>query len=310
MAALLGWSVERAPRRVRTALLGILPIAIMGGCDAVADLSAFDNARLAVRDAGSGASGSSGKSGSSGTSGSSVATGSSGMSSGETAGTDTSPDDGGVADATMPGDTSDGGGEDSSMPVSDSGPGGSTVDAFDAGPPNLLANPGFENGTSPWSTFTDNNGHSAALQQSTPGFAHSGMYSGWLSGRTATFQGIVQYITSNFVAGQKYTMSAYVRIAAVPDGGVDTSDEAGTQPLVSDTISLTAQESCEDDAGVVTTNYDPFQGGMANNQGWTQITGTITAPSCFKYTSVAVYVEGPAPSEDLYVDDVVFSVAP
>ncbi|HSY21273.1 MAG TPA: carbohydrate binding domain-containing protein [Polyangiaceae bacterium] len=278
------------------------------GCDAVADLSAFDDARLAVRDAGSGASGSSGKSGSSGTSGSSVATGSSGTSSGGTTGTGTSPDDAGVADATMPGETSDGGGDDGTMAIQDSGSGGSTVDAFDAGPPNLLINPGFEEGTSPWTTFTDTNGHSALLQTS-KNFPHSGTYSGWVSERTQTFQGAVQDITRVFVMGQTYTMSAYTRIEVASDAGADAPADAG--PMVSDSISLTVEYTCRDDAGTETTTYTPFTSGlMANNLSWTQATGTLPPITCFELDAISVYVEGPAPSNDLYVDDLVLTVKP
>jgi len=186
-------------------------------------------------------------------------------------------------------------------PIDDSGP-------VDAGHPNFFVNAGFENGsTPPWSTFTDGNGHSALLQVSTA-FVHSGMYSGWVSERTATFQGAVQDVTQHIVAGQAYQMSAWVMVQ--DPASVDAGEEAGPAAPISATIQLTAAVTCLEGDGSESTTYTPFVTSTATSSGWTQVSGLLSAMSCPKFASVSVYVEGPAVGVDLYVDDLFFSTSP
>ncbi|MBV9945677.1 MAG: hypothetical protein JOZ69_02390, partial [Myxococcales bacterium] len=66
----------------------------------------------------------------------------------------------------------------------------SSGDAGDAGGIDLIRNPGFEQGISPWTTFSD--GALIPTLAVSSRFAHTGTFSGWVSNRTQTFEGTVQ----------------------------------------------------------------------------------------------------------------------
>jgi hypothetical protein len=181
--------------------------------------------------------------------------------------------------------------------TSDEGDGNTSGDAMVADasdacgivPPNLLANAGFECGMTPWTGFAD-----IPLQiVSTP--VHSGHYACLVGLRSQTYDGPLQAVVAE--AGAAYQGSAWVMT-----GSLDTL-EAGTSVVP---VYMTATFNCADpwDAGEI---YIRVATGTATATGWTQIIGSMTLPAqCTPLTS-AIYLEGPPPGIDLYVDDVTFS---
>jgi glucuronoarabinoxylan endo-1,4-beta-xylanase len=144
----------------------------------------------------------------------------------------------------------------------------------------LAVNPGFEDGTTNgWYNF----GAGAITASNTT--AHSGMYSGEVTGRTATWQGIAQGFTSKVEIGKTYQVSAWVKLDNATSDSADLSfkmtDESGT-------------------------HYSPFAYGTVNNTGWTQITGKYTVKSNGLLMLLDLYVEGPASGVNFYVDDLSF----
>jgi hypothetical protein len=159
---------------------------------------------------------------------------------------------------------------------------------------NLIQNPGFELGTSPWYSFTSSIG--AALLQVSSQYAHSGTYSGWVSDRTATFQGTAQDLTQSATQGQTYAASAWVLVQNPGDAGTDAG-AIQDQPA-----SITVAATCLTD-GASNITYLQAGAAAANSSSWTKVSGSFTVPVC-TLTALQFYVEGPAVGIDLYVDDV------
>jgi hypothetical protein len=168
------------------------------------------------------------------------------------------------------------------------------VDACGITAPNLLANPGFECGISPWTQL----GQTAVEVTTT--VAHSGRYSCWATQRGAAYTGPTQLIVPALDAGQTYQGSAWTLVgaadaAANPDGADGSADIQ--------TVQLTFYATCAVDAG---RQYFRVASGTANTSSWTQITGSFTLPgTCTTPLEPGLYVEGPPAGVDLYVDDVV-----
>jgi hypothetical protein len=195
----------------------------------------------------------------------------------------TNPD--AVADATTPDAVADATGADAMAP-----------DADARAPVNILVNPGFESGVSPWTTFS--NGGQAATLTTTTAFAHSGSQSGMVSARTASFEGVVQDIRASAIQGQLYTVSAWALVQATPEAGAD----AGSMDPVDITVTSTCQGA---DGGVV--GYITAGSAQANGSTWVEVSGQFTVPVC-TLTTLLIYVAGPPPGVNLFVDDV--TVAP
>lgn len=198
---------------------------------------------------------------------------------------------------------------DSGDAVSSSDSADATADAADQGVSsgNLIQNPGFEVGISPWSTFGD--GTNVASITVSSAHAHSGTYSGWISNRTRTFEGASQDIRLAAVQGHTYTASAWALVgppldagaaddSGVADGGLD---DAAPPPSM-EPVDMTAAFTCVVD-GAAAVSYARVGGATATNLGWSQIVGTFTVPTC-TMTALQVYLEGPEPGVDLFVDDV------
>lgn len=148
-----------------------------------------------------------------------------------------------------------------------------------AGAQNLLTNPGFEYGNKTgWS-------HPLCDMRVTTEPVRSGNYSAYVYNRTEGWQGPRQSVLGKLEVGKTYRISAWVRL--------DNAD--------SDGIGLTVYQ--EDAAGTIyphphwTTGY---------RDRWVQLSGAFTLSATGNVTGLAVYVEGPAPGVNFYVDD--FSV--
>jgi hypothetical protein len=170
------------------------------------------------------------------------------------------------------------------------------TDDGDAGPVNLIQNPSFELGIFPWTTFSDG-ALSPTLAVSTAN-AHSGSFSGFVGARTQAYEGTVQEVGQSIVLGHTYTVTAWALVAVPADGGLDASDAAAAgQPVY-----VTAAINCLVDGSKV-TNYTEIGYALTSGSGWTRLFGTFTPPAC-TLSSMELYVAGPAPGIDLYVDDV------
>jgi hypothetical protein len=144
---------------------------------------------------------------------------------------------------------------------------------------NLLTNPGIEDGSTGWQV----NG-SGTLAAST-GIVRSGTRSLAITGRTASWNGPGQDVTSRMTTGKTYTTSVWVR------------SQSGT-PSAKATLALTAGG---------TTSYLPLTpAATVNANGWTQLSGTATPSWSGTLTRAVLYVETDAGTDSLYIDDASF----
>ena len=150
---------------------------------------------------------------------------------------------------------------------------------------NLVSNPDFELGVAPWSAAFGGT-LSVSVEQ-----AHSGTHAGKVSNRTQAYQGAHYDLTNVVTPGAQYTVSAWGRI-----GNGATS----TAPL-----KLTSLFKC---MGLADQYVTLRQVSAASDEVWTELKGGILAvpgSDACDIVQVLVYVEGPPPGYDLYVDDVV-----
>jgi pimeloyl-ACP methyl ester carboxylesterase len=147
---------------------------------------------------------------------------------------------------------------------------------------NLLKNPGFEDGDiTGWGTMGE---YELAVSDKQ---AHSGKYSVFCYKRTQYWQGPSQDFGSVLKEGNKYRISAWVRL--------DNAD--------SSFMKVTIRQV--DSGG---TNYNGIVEGTAYKDRWTQLSGSFTPMITGDLKTLNLYVEGPAAGVSFYVDDVV--VAP
>ena len=140
---------------------------------------------------------------------------------------------------------------------------------------NLLTNPGMESGTTGWSVF------GAGSQSSVTSPVHSGSRALSRTGRTASWNGAAQDVTSKLVNNASYTGSVWVRAAS-------GSPEARL------TLAVTAGG---------TTSYLTLDQKPITSGGWTQLSGTRSTSWSGTLTSATFYVETAAGTDNLYVDD-------
>ncbi|GAA4263303.1 family 43 glycosylhydrolase [Dactylosporangium darangshiense] len=141
---------------------------------------------------------------------------------------------------------------------------------------NLLTNAAMESGTSGWAVFG-----SGTLAANTA-VVHGGSQSLLLTGRTASWNGPGQDVTSKLTNGKSYATSVWVRT------------QSGT-PSAKVTLALTANGS---------TSYVQLTPAAAvNANGWTQLTGTATVSWTGTLTGATLYVETSAGTDSLYIDD-------
>jgi lysophospholipase L1-like esterase len=140
---------------------------------------------------------------------------------------------------------------------------------------NLLTNGNIESGTSGWSAF---GAGSIAVNTSV---VHGGTSSLLRSGRTASWNGPSEDVTSRLTNGQSYTASVWMRTqSGAPTGKV--------------TLAVTANG---------TTNYLGFAQGAVNSSGWTLLTGSRTVSWSGTLTSARFYVETTAGTDNFFIDD-------
>jgi len=140
---------------------------------------------------------------------------------------------------------------------------------------NLLTNADLESGTTGWSVW------GAGTQASNTSVVHGGTHSLLRTGRTASWNGPAQSVTSLLTNGGNYTASVWMRT------------QSGT-PTGKITLQVTANG---------TTNYLALAQGTVNASGWTQLTGTATVSWSGTLSSATLYVETAAGTDSFYVDD-------
>lgn len=142
--------------------------------------------------------------------------------------------------------------------------------------PNLVANPGFENGTtSGWFTW---DGQLAA----TNAFAYDGSYSLQLSNRSGN--GPAAYsLLSAATPGSTYEVSMYVSIGGAASANVNVSSKVGC-------------------AGSDTYSWLISPTSVTEGQ-WVKLTGQLVVPEC-GLSDLLIYAEGPAGGVDIYIDEV------
>jgi len=139
----------------------------------------------------------------------------------------------------------------------------------------LLTNGSIESGTSGWSVFG-----SGALAASTS-VVHSGADSLLRTGRTASWNGPSQSLTSRLTNGKSYTTNVWMRTqSGAPTGKV--------------TLMLTANG---------TTNFVTLAQGAVNSSGWTLLTGTTTVSWSGTLSSATFYVETTTGTDSFFIDD-------
>lgn len=143
---------------------------------------------------------------------------------------------------------------------------------------NLITNPGLETGnTTGWAV----NGAGSIAVSTTQ--KHSGAYSLLSTGRTATWNGPIQNITSKVQSGKTYTCSGWVRL-----------DNAA-----SDSIKMTIKKV--DSSG---TSYTNVATGTGSNSSWVQLSGNYTLNFTGTLTELSIYFEGPNSGTNFYIDNV------
>ena len=142
--------------------------------------------------------------------------------------------------------------------------------------PELIANPGFEVDAAGWFGF------GGVSVSSTDAQAHSGLRSGVVTARTATFQGpAIDLRAAGAVPGGTYRARAWLRIAA-----------ASLSP-----VAMTLKSTCDG-----TATFQRIGITTASDGGWSLLTGSIALPTCAA-TELIAYFEGPPAGVDIYIDD-------
>ena len=143
--------------------------------------------------------------------------------------------------------------------------------------PNLVVNSGFEDTSlSPWYA---NFGGEVTLDASQ---SHSGHHSVLVKGRTAGWNGVEQDVYGRLSAGAEYQLSCWVKL------------KNASSSFFKLTLQVT-KDTGKKYPGVLKT---------VTSQEWTEITGTVAVEPGGTITDLAVFVEGPDPGVDYYVDDV------
>jgi lysophospholipase L1-like esterase len=139
----------------------------------------------------------------------------------------------------------------------------------------LLTNGSLESGTSGWSAF------GAGTLAANTSVVHAGAGSLLRTGRTASWNGPSQDLTSRLANGRSYTTRVWMRTqSGTPTGKV--------------TLALTANG---------TTSYLGLAQGGVNTTGWTLLTGTTTVSWTGTLSAARFYVETASGTDSFYVDD-------
>jgi endo-1,4-beta-xylanase len=141
---------------------------------------------------------------------------------------------------------------------------------------NLITNPGFESGTTGWV------GSGCTLSISTSVF-HQGGKSGYATGRTQTWNSILQSMNGKMLPGNTYLITGWMKVEGVSSSGINVT------------------VAKDDDSG---TNYTWVGWTTVYDNNWTYLSGAYTVNVTGTLTNIAVYFEGPDPNVNFYVDDV------
>ena len=134
----------------------------------------------------------------------------------------------------------------------------------------------MEAGTTNWTVFG-----SGTLAANTS-VVHGGTSSLSITGRTGSWNGPSQDVTSRLTSGRTYATSVWVR------------SQSGT-PSAKVTLAVTANG---------TTNYVQLTPATTvNSSGWTLLSGTATVSWSGTLTGARFYVETAAGTDGLYIDD-------
>jgi endo-1,4-beta-xylanase len=148
---------------------------------------------------------------------------------------------------------------------------------------NILTNPGFESASiAGWTTWGCD--LTAVTDQ-----VHTGSYSGLVKARSQTWQGFVQVITDKVRDGETYQCSAWVRL--------DNSTSENASIMLSQT----------DDSG---THYPYVTSATAYNDQWVKLQGSFTLDVNGVLEQLSIYISGPAPDVNFYMDDAVVVAEP
>ena len=110
---------------------------------------------------------------------------------------------------------------------------------------------------------------------------HGGANSLLLAGRTASWNGPSQDVTSKLTNGKSYTTSVWMR--------TQTGTLTGKV-----TLAVTANG---------TTNYVALAQGSVNSSGWSLLTGTTTVSWSGTLSSARLYAETTSGTNSFYIDD-------
>jgi lysophospholipase L1-like esterase len=142
---------------------------------------------------------------------------------------------------------------------------------------NLLANGTMENGTTDWAPF------GSTTLSSVTGTAHGGTRALLASGRTASWNGPAQTVTSKLTNGRSYTTTVWART------------QSGTSTLKT-TLAITANS---------TTSYVRLTpDGAVTANGWTLLSGTATVSWSGALSAATLYVETTSGTTPFLIDDV------
>ena len=140
---------------------------------------------------------------------------------------------------------------------------------------NLLTNGNIESGTSGWSAFG-----SGTISANTS-VVHGGADSLLTTGRTASWNGPSQDLTSKVTNGKSYTTNVWMRTLS-------------GSPTAKVTLQVTANG---------TTNYITLAQGAVNSSGWTLLAGTATVSWSGTLSSARFYVETTSGTDSFLIDD-------
>jgi endo-1,4-beta-xylanase len=148
--------------------------------------------------------------------------------------------------------------------------------------PNLIPNATFEAGLDGWSA-------SGGVLAETRSQSHTGFRGALVANRKATTDGAAFDVTKLVVSGHGYDVSAW----ALARSGR------------SDQVSLGVTMSCAGAADVVAI----LGTATSTKSSWTELTGSLQVPTCV-LGNVSIYVSGPRPGVDLFLDDVALRPQP
>lgn len=145
---------------------------------------------------------------------------------------------------------------------------------------NVLPNPGFESGTNPWSGFVCSITTSSTIKR-------SGSYSGKAYSRTSAWNGLQQDMAGLLQQGKTYNISCWVKLE-----GSGVSGDA--------IYSVIRQKDSRDG----NDHYYVIDWETGYDGSWTCLSGQFTLDIVGTLQSLYLYFAGPAPSVNIYLDDV------